>query len=188
MFTLKIKVTLPASMGLFQKKRNCPSGRASYSQAIGKTDKRRRGMLSYGEGGSREGLLGPGEKQEFRVIVSHGLSGWGSGLLVGDTMYIFPCWSLEQTIGSCQGIFCEASVIPIEWYGLSVPASPSSNPSQLQRGFHLLIFTNSSMIMVKNSAYASYKVKNLLFCVSFQTSSGIVQNTCICVSIENACV
>lgn len=40
-----------------------------------------------------------GEKEEFRVMrVSQGLSCRGGQFLIGNAMYIFPCWGLQLMI------------------------------------------------------------------------------------------
>lgn len=72
------------------------SGKASYGKTLGESNEQRRGtFILWG----RRRTLGDvllnklvGEKKEFSVMtISHWLSCSGSGFLVGDAVYIFPC-------------------------------------------------------------------------------------------------
>lgn len=70
---------------------NCISGQASYGETIGQSNEQREGFFYGEERGSYRGSFerkSNGEKQEFRVAISHGLSCWDGPFLVGDAMYI----------------------------------------------------------------------------------------------------
>lgn len=72
--------------------KNYNLGQQAVAKAIGKSYKQTDSF--YGEtGGGWEGLFGRHWRQaELRQMpVSHWLSCWGAGFLVGEAMYIFSC-------------------------------------------------------------------------------------------------
>ena len=105
---LRWSMILPAKMSLFS------NSRRWQFRTCGLWENQRqvqqsRGTLVYGEDrGSWEGLLerkSIGEKQELKVrMVSHWWSCWRGLFLVGDAMFLSPCWPvMTLTEGSVIG-------------------------------------------------------------------------------------
>lgn len=95
MIALKIKVTSIAKMSLLGNSRKFRFKTCKVCHAIGKPHKEEECYFMEKKEEVGRGCFELEKRKEFRVIVSHGLRGRGSGFLVGDTMYIFACWDLE---------------------------------------------------------------------------------------------
>ena len=65
---------------------NYISGQTSYNKAIGESNKGQEGYFM--EKKEEVERKSSGERQEFRVMISHGPSCWDGPFLVGDAMHI----------------------------------------------------------------------------------------------------